>query len=174
MNVEISPNYVNEQSKLTETQLGQIIEKASEFGINLHLEELDRETTVAIAKELIPERWQLVNEKLSMEGLTPEQLDDKTLFDRLLGIDELINLNGKLIVIDVTSGNGTLLYNKKSKFETLKPVFDKIGIAHAIVVSIKGNLSDEQVISLFNYIDSLEDNEFSTVLKFRNQSLDNN
>ena len=168
MNAEIFPNYINEQSKITETQLGQIIKKAVSYGISVHSEGLKRENVVAKVKELVPERWQLVEEKLSSEGLVPEQLDDKTLFDRLLGIDELVRMNGHLIAIDVTSGNGTLLYNKRRRFEELKPVFDDLDISHAVVISLKGDITDNQVISIFEKIDNLKDEEFTTVLKYRN------
>ncbi|MBP7785728.1 hypothetical protein KA062_00535 [Patescibacteria group bacterium] len=174
-NVEISPtpNYVTEDSRSVEIQMKKILETAVSYGIDISSEILNRETLLNSVRNHVPERYQLVSDKLATEGLILEQLDDKTIYDRMLGIDYLIRFNGHLIAIDVTSGNGTLLYNKKRKFEELKPVFDDLGISHAVVISLKGGITDDQVISIFEKIDDLKDYEFTTVLKYRNELRNN-
>lgn len=160
---EISPNYTNIRSEICERSMDKLVGDIS----NGVMVKLDRDVVINLVREFVPERLAVVSSKLEHEGKALADLDTDTLVDRLLGIDNLFRLGGKTYAIDVTSGNGTLLHNKKVKTENMRAVFTSLGIDHFIVVSLSEPYSANLVQRFLSDIKNTPDESFTRVLKYR-------
>ena len=165
---EIKPHFTSESSSRAEDTLAAILSEISQTKPEVQPFSIDRDTVIAKVQRFHPERYNLVLSKLQSENLTLSDLDDKTLLDRLLGIDGVVRYKDKTIAFDVTSGKGTLLHNKSQKQEGFADVYQEIGIDYSFVVKIRQEPDDNSATKLLLDIDqSLGNNNphYGQVLK---------
>lgn len=165
---KISPNYVNEVSRLAEQRMSKLIETARDLGVEIfYLEDGERKILEQI-KQSFPQRYELVVQKLNEEGLKLSDLPRDVLLDRMLGIDMLFTFQGKSYAVDVTSGKHTVVKNKKRKFQEMESLYRQLGIDHALIIRLKEDITDDIVLDLFSKLERLEDKGdiFSLVTKY--------
>lgn len=117
---------------------------------------------------LAPERLRLVSEKYSGNM---DELSNTELLDKLLGIDATLQMNGKHIGIDVKTGKGSVLANKKRKTERLKDIYSVLGLDYFLVLRLRDEFSEDLLINLLSQIESFISDpelskEFVHVIKF--------
>lgn len=163
------PNFLNAKSKDAESAMKDLLNRAIVLGVERTDLPQDKQEIIETIKDLNSERFDLVAKKLLEERLSVDDLSKDELLDRMLGIDFLVRSEGKTIAIDVTSGKGTVLHNKKEKMNRLKEVYKALGIDHAVVVRINRELNDDSILDLFSRIEEslYEGNQFCTVVNFR-------
>ena len=166
---EIRPNYLTAASRDSERGLEELIQKAKILGASSSEDTLSKESILTAVEALCPERVTLVSFKLSEEGLSLEDLQSRELLDRLLGVDAVVSYRGKRFGIDVTTGKGTVLANKKAKASELKGSYRTLGFAGIVIVRLRTAVTDEVVADLCCHLDDLVDGrvgDFVTVLKY--------
>lgn len=164
------PNFLNARSKNAESAMKDLLSRATALGVERFDLPQDKEEIIETIKQLNPSRYNLVTSKLLEEGLVVNDLSKEELLDRMLGVDFLVISEGRTIAIDVTSGKGTVLLNKKEKLNELKEVHKALGIDHAVVVRIKKELDDNSILDLFSRIENSlhEGDQFCTIINFVN------
>lgn len=163
------PNYLTTASQHAEKLMGDLLSQADVIDVKaIELERSDKEIT-DIVRKYSPERYDLVTTKLREDGRSLSSLSKGELLDRMLGVDFLIRFKGEKIAIDVTSGKGSVLYNKRKKMESLAPAFRSLGINHSVVVRVKQQLSEDLILELFSQVEDLivKNNEFCAVINIK-------
>ena len=112
---EITPNFVNEDSRLAEERMHELIKIAQHLDVEIFSIADSKEEILEKVKHNFSERYELVVQKLNEEGLSLADLSKNTLLDRMLGIDALFTFDGKVYAVDVTSGQHTVVVNKEKK-----------------------------------------------------------
>jgi len=165
---KISPNYVNEISKLAEQRMSKLIETACDLGVEIFSLEDGEEKILEQIKQGFPQRYELVVQKLREEGLNLSDLPKDILLDRMLGIDMLFTFQGKNYAVDVTSEKHTVVKNKERKFQEMESLYKKLGIDRALIIRLKEDITDDIILDLFSKLEGLEDNGdiFSLVAKY--------
>ena len=163
-----TPNFLNLASKNAETAMKALLSRAVDLGVKKADLSQDKQQIIETIRSFNPNRFELVSKKLLEEGLNVSDLSREELLDRMLGIDFLVTSEGKTIAIDVTSGKGSVLYNKRRKMNQLSNIYIALGIDHAVVVRIKRDLDDDSILDLFSRIQNnlYEGNQFCTVVNF--------
>jgi len=162
-NIEIHPNYTTKSSMEAENRLNTMIDHAEKIGLSVKPIDLSTQEIIDVVKNNDSNRVQLVNSKLEKEGRSLEELPKEVVLDRLLGLDAIINLNGSTFGVDVTTGKGTVLNNKKVKAEQLKVIHNKLGIDHFIVLRLRREITDDLVLDFVSKLEEIEKNNNSYV-----------
>lgn len=168
-NNEISPNYINNHSIHAEIGIDKIIDEAKELGVETEEPNFTAEAILSIAKQKIPERYNLVLEKLQKENKQISNLPKNVLMDRLLGVDSMFKFKDKVFAVDVTSGKHTVVKNKQKKFEALEEVLKEIGIDNTLIIRLKQDISDNVILDIFSKLESSileEKNNFCEIMRY--------
>jgi len=152
---EIAPNFTTETSRTAERNLVDLIEKGQLLGVSVSQIELSTRDIIEAVESNGNGRSELVRDKLLQEGLDLESLPKEILLDRLLGIDGLLELNGKMFGIDVTTGKGTVLHNKQVKAKELHSAYNKLGIDHFVVLRLRQDVTDDLVLDFFGKLEDI-------------------
>lgn len=165
---KISPNFTNEISELAEQRMRELIAKAGELGVKISSLTQSKEEIIEQVKKGFPQRYELVAQKLSEEGLEISDLPKEALLDCLLGIDLLFRLNGVTYAMDVTSGKHTAIVNKEKKFQAMERLYKQLGIDRALIVRLREDITEDVVLDLFAKLEVLESDEeiFSIMVKY--------
>ena len=105
--IEVTPNFLSEVSELAEQRARQLLEIARDLGAEIFSLKQSKQEILKQVREKLPQRYELVIQKLQEEGLTLEDLSKEVLLDRMLGIDILFRYDGKNYAVDVTTGKHT-------------------------------------------------------------------
>jgi hypothetical protein len=162
---EITPNYTTEQAERAEVGLKDLIKQGQILGVKATSVELTPNKIIKTTEKFSEDRLKEVRGGLVKEGLELESLSVETLSDRLLGIDGLIDFNGKTFGIDVTTGKGSVLYNKITKAKKLQSLYRELGIDHFIILRLRQEITDGLVLDFFGKLEqmTLDDTEQSFV-----------
>jgi hypothetical protein len=165
---KISPNFVNEVSRLAEQRMSKLVETARDLGVEIFSLEDGKEQILEQIKQGFPQRYELVVQKLREEGLKLSDLSKDVLLDRMLGIDMLFTFQGKSYAVDVTSGKHTVVQNKERKFQEMESLYKQLGIDRALIIRLKEDITDDIVLDLFSKLEGLEDKGdiFSIIVKY--------
>lgn len=125
---DISPNFTTEQAATAEIGLTDLVEQGQLLGVTTASVELPPTKIIEVTEMFGNGRVAKVKEGLAKDNLELESIPTEALMDRLLGIDGLIEFKGEIFGIDVTTGKGTVLYNKKAKATELQPIYRQLGI----------------------------------------------
>ncbi|MCF6276647.1 MAG: hypothetical protein L3J07_02235 [Candidatus Magasanikbacteria bacterium] len=165
---EITPNFLSKVSELAEKRMRQLLEIAKDLGVEiLSLKEGKQEILDQVNKKL-PQRYDLVIQKLQEEGVSLEDLSKDVLLDRMLGIDILFKYKGKSFSVDVTTGKHTVVKNKQKKIAKMEEIYRELGIDHALIIRLKEDITEDIVLDLFSRIEDIDEtsNTFSTVIRY--------
>lgn len=83
---KISPNFVNEASRLAEQRIGKLIETARDLGVEIFSLEDGEEKILEQIKIGFPQRYELVVQKLREEGLSLSDLPKDIIYFNFLAI----------------------------------------------------------------------------------------
>ena len=166
--IDISPNFTTESSRLAEDRMLELIERAKEIGVEVFSIERDHEMILDLVKEKAPGRFDLVMEKLQEEGITLDQLSQQVVLDRMLGVDALFRFDGKVYAVDVTTGKHSVVINKERKFHEMEDIYRELGIDHALILRLKEDISEDLILNLFSKIEifTQEGGAFSAIVKY--------
>jgi hypothetical protein len=165
---KISPNFVNEVSRLAEQRMSKLIETARDLGVEIFSLKDGKKEILEQVKHGFPQRYELVVQKLQEEGLSLSDLPKDILLDRMLGIDMLFTFKGKNYAVDVTSGKHTVVKNKERKFQEMETLYKQLGIDHALIIRLKEDITEDIVLDLFARLEDLDDkgDVFSVIVKY--------
>ncbi|MFA5358229.1 MAG: hypothetical protein WC310_00190 [Patescibacteria group bacterium] len=167
MEKEIVPNFTNEISKLAEERMRVLFEIAKDLGVEVLSLQESREKILEHVRRELPQRYELVVQKLQKEGLSLSDLSNETLTDRLLGIDLLFRFNGKTYAVDVTSGKSVVVINKQKKFKQMEDLYKKLGINYALIIRLKEDITENTVFDLLSRLENIDANESTFTITIR-------
>lgn len=162
---ENRPNYTNEHSVAAEIGIDEILVRARVLGVETRSLFNDSVEVLRLAQETVPERYNLVRDKLAQEGLRFDDLPDDTIADRLLGVDRVFAYEGRVYAVDVTSGKHTVIKNKVKKLEAMQSTLQKLGVDQALVVRLKQKITDDLILDFFTKLDTRADS-FCRVISY--------
>lgn len=165
---KVSPNFVNEISRLAEKRLSKLIETARDLGIEIFSLKYGKEEILEKVRHGFPQRYELVVQKLRQEGINLSDLPKNILLDRMLGIDALFTFRGKNYAVDVTSGKSSVIISKDRKFKTMEALYKQLGIDRALIIRLKEDITDDIVLDLFTKLECLDNkgDVFSIIVKY--------
>lgn len=165
MNKEIRPNFTSESSRLAEERIHALLEIAKSIGVEIYSLEDSKEKILEEIEHKLPQRYELVVQKLREEGLFLSDLSKEAMLDRLLGIDILFRFEGKTYAVDVTSGKSSVVVNKQRKFKKMEEVYKQLGINQALVIRLKEDITEDIVLDLFSKLEGIGD-AFTITIKY--------
>ena len=145
-------NFTSQAASDAESNLATVITSARFLGVENFQIKSTVEEIISLVEKIAPERLALVSQKHS--GNLAE-LSHTELIDKLLGIDATLKMNGKHIGIDVTTGKGGVLANKKRRTEELKAIYSVLGLDHFLVLRLRAEFSEDLLINLLSQIESI-------------------
>ncbi|MFA4830614.1 MAG: hypothetical protein WC862_01310 [Patescibacteria group bacterium] len=165
---EITPNFLSKVSELAEQRIHELFEIAKGLGVEIFSLKESKQKILEQVRDGLPQRYELVVQKLQEEGLSLEDLSKEVLLDRMLGIDILFRYKGKNYAIDVTTGKHTVVKNKQKKFQKMEKVYRQLGIDHALVIRLKEAVTEDIVLDLFSRLENMDEtqNTFSIVMRY--------
>jgi hypothetical protein len=151
----INPNYINENSMMSELIFNELIDHLKDLDVKVIIPDdiISTEALLDQAENDIPQRLSLIQEKINLDL---RDLPIDILFDKLLGIDSLILFKGNIHPCDITTGQATVVKNKRQKMQELSPFYSTIGIKGVplVIKLIKPNSS---IDTSLNFLQQLEE-----------------
>lgn len=152
---EVFPNFVNEAAKHAEQSMRELFSRAKDLGVEIETLPYEAEYMLGELRRILPQRYELVIQRLRQEGLRPSDLSKPVLIDRVLGIDAIIGFEGKKIAVDVTTGKSTVVINKQTKFLEMEALYRQLGIDYAVVLKIEEDVTDDLILDFFSKLEDM-------------------
>ncbi len=145
-------NFTSQAASDAEKNLATLISNARFLDVEHFQISSTNQEIIFLVEKLAPERLALVCQNYSGDLA---ELSHAELLDKLLGIDATLQINGKHIGIDVTTGKGGVLANKKRKSADLHPIYSVLGIDYFLVLRLRTEFSEDLLINLLSRIESI-------------------
>lgn len=146
-------------SKLNAAAAEVLVRKIARDGRCFSTVPLKRSQILDLVKLHVPQRYKNVVAGMKRAGCElPEQCSKTVTVDQFLGIDCVIDIDGCLIGIDVTT-NDNAVDEKLCKLSRLKDTLQACSIEHVIVLYLDINKTitdDDETIIFFNLLDNAE------------------
>ncbi len=163
---KFTPNFTNNQSIKAEEGMREVLDRSKEIGVEAEPISITAEQVLSLAQDKIPNRYNLVYNKLKEKGINIQDLPVDVLLDKLLAIDNVFRFNGKNYAVDVTTGKHTVVKSKEKKFRELKDVLMNIGFDHALIIRLKQDVTDDVILDLFTNLEQYNGNDFYMTFKY--------
>lgn len=147
------PNFTSEKAEKAEKDFNHILEENVFLGVSKGDILMDKEELIITLKKEIPDRISLVLEKVNESEDFLYHLSKNEILDKVLAVDSLFLFMGKLIAVDIASGNSSSLINKRNKMISFKNIYDKIGIDKAVVLRIRDEITEDLILDFFQKIE---------------------
>lgn len=163
------PNYLDARSEEAEKEFKKFIEDFKFLGVkNIEAEDIfSSEEGFNTVSELRPERLNLVAEKLNISVEQLAELSPDIFADKVLGIDNFFEYNGKIFGADIASGKSSGIINKRNKMLKMREVYEKIGINNALSVRNNKEIDENLAIIFFSLIEKISSNANKFYMEFR-------